>query len=124
MSSVLSTTTDDGFPGAPAGHHVDLFTTMGRVQLELYWNHAPNTCRNFFELVRRGRYSGTRFHRVVRNYVIQAGAEVDVVGGGAHDFEGRNFEGESVPELRFTGAGIVAVANVGEDATSMWAALA
>lgn len=27
---------------------------MGEMTIELYWKHAPNTCRNFAELVRRG----------------------------------------------------------------------
>ena len=36
---------------------------MGELAVELYWQHAPNTCRNFAELSRRGYYNGTKFHR-------------------------------------------------------------
>ena len=46
---------------------------MGNIIVELYWRHAPNTCRNFAELARRGYYNGIKFHRVVRNFVIQGG---------------------------------------------------
>lgn len=44
---------------------------MGEITLELYWKHAPITCRNFAELTRRGYYNGTKFHRVIRDFMIQ-----------------------------------------------------
>lgn len=44
---------------------------MGEVLIELYWKHAPITCRNFAELVRRGYYNGTKFHRIIRDFMIQ-----------------------------------------------------
>jgi cyclophilin family peptidyl-prolyl cis-trans isomerase len=31
---------------------------MGMIVVELYWQHAPETCRNFAELARRGYYNG------------------------------------------------------------------
>lgn len=46
---------------------------MGEITIELYWKHAPNTCRNFAELVRRGYYNGTTFHRIIRDFMIQGG---------------------------------------------------
>ena len=46
---------------------------MGEVVIELYWQHAPNTCRNFAELARRGYYDGTKFHRIIRDFMIQGG---------------------------------------------------
>lgn len=42
---------DEG--GAEAGD-VTLETPFGNVSFELYWQHAPNTCKNFFELAKRG----------------------------------------------------------------------
>ena len=30
---------------------------MGEFQVELYWKHAPMTCRNFAELAKRGKLS-------------------------------------------------------------------
>ena len=44
---------------------------MGEIVIELYWNHAPNTCRNFAELCRRGYYAGTKFHRIIKEFMIQ-----------------------------------------------------
>lgn len=44
---------------------------MGEIIIELYWKHAPITCRNFAELARRGYYNGTKFHRIIRDFMIQ-----------------------------------------------------
>lgn len=46
---------------------------MGTVMFELYWKHAPNTCRNFAELARRGYYNGVKFHRIIKDFMIQGG---------------------------------------------------
>ncbi|KAK7814867.1 hypothetical protein U0070_026368 [Myodes glareolus] len=46
---------------------------MGIIVLELYWKHAPKTCKNFAELARRGYYNGTKFHRIIKDFMIQGG---------------------------------------------------
>ena len=46
---------------------------MGQIVCELYWSHAPNTCRNFAELARRGYYNGVKFHRIIPDFMIQTG---------------------------------------------------
>ena len=38
---------------------------QGTLTLELYFKHAPRACTNFVELVKRGYYNGTIFHRVI-----------------------------------------------------------
>lgn len=48
-----------------------LFYSMGEIVIELYWKHVPITCRNFAELTRRGYYNGTKFHRIIRDFMIQ-----------------------------------------------------
>jgi peptidyl-prolyl cis-trans isomerase B (cyclophilin B) len=55
---------------------VRLSTARGEVRLELDGNAAPLTAGNFLDLVRRGVYDGTSFHRVVRDptpFVVQGG---------------------------------------------------
>lgn len=47
------------------------YYSMGEIVIELYWKHVPITCRNFAELTRRGYYNGTKFHRVIRDFMIQ-----------------------------------------------------
>lgn len=50
-----------------------LICRMGDFVIELYWKHAPNTCRNFAELARRGYYNGVKFHRIIKDFMIQGG---------------------------------------------------
>jgi len=91
---------------------VILETSMGDIQLELYWNHAPKTCKNFAELTRRGYYNGVVFHRIVADFMAQTGDPTGTGRGGTSIY-GHRFEDEIHPELRFTGAGILAMANSG-----------
>lgn len=47
----------------------------GVILVELYPEKAPVTVSNFVDLARRGFYDGLQFHRVVKGFVIQAGAK-------------------------------------------------
>ncbi|XP_056293424.1 peptidyl-prolyl cis-trans isomerase-like 1 [Pseudoliparis swirei] len=89
-------------------------TTMGTIVLELYWRQAPNTCKNFAELCRRDYYVNTKFHRIIKDFMVQGGDPTGTGRGGASIF-GKQFEDELNPELKFTGAGILAMANAGPD---------
>jgi peptidyl-prolyl cis-trans isomerase B (cyclophilin B) len=53
---------------------VVLETTKGTIKIELYPDKAPKTVANFLSYVDRKFYDYTIFHRVIKNYVIQAGA--------------------------------------------------
>ena len=53
--------------------HVVLQTSRGDITLELFENQAPNTVANFIQLVEDGVYDGTKFHRVIANFMIQGG---------------------------------------------------
>lgn len=57
----------------PSYPRVALETTEGRILLELDARRAPLTVRHFLELVKSGHYDGTIFHRVIPNFVAQAG---------------------------------------------------
>lgn len=52
---------------------VVLETTAGDIRLELYEGDAPRTVENFLTYVDEGFYSGTIFHRVIPDFVIQGG---------------------------------------------------
>lgn len=52
---------------------VVLATSAGDITLELDPEHAPRTVANFLEYVKAGHYDGTIFHRVMDNFMIQAG---------------------------------------------------
>jgi peptidyl-prolyl cis-trans isomerase B (cyclophilin B) len=48
-------------------------TAKGNIVLELYPKVAPKTVANFVTLASAGFYDGTKFHRVVADFVIQGG---------------------------------------------------
>lgn len=56
-----------------ANPQVRMTTSMGVVEAELYPDKAPKTVANFLEYVKAGHYSGTIFHRVIPNFMIQGG---------------------------------------------------
>ena len=56
-----------------ARSQVVLVTNLGRMTLTFAPDLAPNHVRNFLELSRSGFYDGTRFHRVVRDKIVQGG---------------------------------------------------
>jgi peptidyl-prolyl cis-trans isomerase A (cyclophilin A) len=64
-------------PAAPAtsaaAPQVQVVTSMGSFTLELNAERAPLTVAHFLKYVDQGHYSGTTFHRVVANFVIQGG---------------------------------------------------
>lgn len=51
---------------------VRLETTMGDITVKLY-NETPKHRDNFIKLVEEGTYDGTLFHRVIKDFMIQAG---------------------------------------------------
>jgi len=64
-------------PAAPAASAVAtqilVVTSLGRFTMELNAERAPLTVAHFLKYVDQGHYTGTIFHRVVANFVIQGG---------------------------------------------------
>lgn len=48
-------------------------TNFGDIKLELFKRDAPQTVDNFLKLAKSGFYDGTKFHRVIKNFMIQGG---------------------------------------------------
>jgi peptidyl-prolyl cis-trans isomerase B (cyclophilin B) len=48
-------------------------TARGTIVAELFDEEAPNTVSNFEKLANQGFYDGTRFHRVIADFMIQGG---------------------------------------------------
>jgi cyclophilin family peptidyl-prolyl cis-trans isomerase len=57
----------------PDGPVVVLDTSMGVIRLRLYQTKSPVSSENFLRYVREGFYDGTIFHRVIPNFMVQAG---------------------------------------------------
>lgn len=50
-----------------------LRTSMGNMVLEFISDKAPRTCENFVTLAQKGFYDGTKFHRIIKDFVVQGG---------------------------------------------------
>ena len=48
-------------------------TEKGDIHIEFFDGEAPNTVKNFTDLIQDGFYDGLNFHRVIPNLVIQGG---------------------------------------------------
>lgn len=53
--------------------YATLRTNKGDITIELFGSVAPNTVANFVKLAREGFYNGTKFHRVIKDFMIQGG---------------------------------------------------
>jgi len=58
---------------AAQAQKVKLSTSAGDVVIELDAAKAPKTVANFLEYVKAGHYTGTVFHRVIPNFMVQGG---------------------------------------------------
>lgn len=52
---------------------ITLKTTLGDIVIELDYDKAPVTAKNFEEYVKSGFYKGTIFHRVIKGFMVQGG---------------------------------------------------
>jgi peptidyl-prolyl cis-trans isomerase-like 1 len=89
-----------------------LETSLGAIKIELYWDHAPKTCQNFYQLCKRGYYNNTSFHRIIKDFMIQGGDPTGTGRGGSSIY-GDKFNDEIHLDLKHTGAGIISMANSG-----------
>jgi peptidyl-prolyl cis-trans isomerase A (cyclophilin A) len=113
--------------GAPTndGIYADMQTSMGTIELELFYTNTPRTVANFISLCEgtrswvdfiRGGVSSNRFyqsnifHRVVSNFVIQAGSP-NMLG---NDSPGYHFDDEFDGSLIHV-PGVLSMANSGPD---------
>ena len=88
---------------------VNIETTKGNIELELFADKTPVTCANFINLIQRGYYNGIVFHRVIADFMIQTG---DPLGQG-YGGPGYQFGDEFVSSLKHDKPGILSMANSG-----------
>lgn len=84
-----------------------MHTSKGDIVLELFSQEAPKTVNNFIFLSRDGFYDGTKFHRIIKDFMIQGGDPLGTGTGGP----GYRFADE--PVKRDYLSGIIAMANAG-----------
>jgi peptidyl-prolyl cis-trans isomerase B (cyclophilin B) len=86
-----------------------IVTKRGTIRLKLHDDKAPKTVANFEKLVKRGFYDGLKFHRVIPNFMIQAGCPLGTGTGGP----GYTFADEFHKDLKHDGPGVLSMANAG-----------
>src|SRR5438874_8149373 len=62
--------------------HAVFETVKGTIELELFADEVPSTVANFEKLANSGFYDGTKFHRVIPNFMIQGGDPISKTGKG------------------------------------------
>ena len=103
----------------------DIKTSLGNIQVILYHKRAPKTVQNFIDLAKGNKgvrlsedkqktevgpfYDGLIFHRVIPNFMIQAGCPGGIGIGGP----GYQFDDEFHPSLKHDSPGILSMANSG-----------
>ncbi|XP_069789772.1 RING-type E3 ubiquitin-protein ligase PPIL2 isoform X2 [Narcine bancroftii] len=92
--------------------YVRLHTSKGDLNLELHCEMTSRTCENFIKLCKKGYYDGTKFHRSIRNFMIQGG-DPSGTGTGGESYWGKPFKDEFKPNLSHAGRGILSMANSG-----------
>jgi len=84
-----------------------LHTSEGPIEIELFTDDAPKTVENFTTLATDGFYDGLTFHRVIPDFMVQAGCpRGDGTGGPGYQFDD---EQSGHPVAR----GALAMANAG-----------
>jgi cyclophilin family peptidyl-prolyl cis-trans isomerase len=53
---------------------IEIQTNKGNIRCILYKKNAPKTVENFLNLVKQDFYDGLKFHRVIKDFMIQTGA--------------------------------------------------
>jgi peptidyl-prolyl cis-trans isomerase B (cyclophilin B) len=86
--------------------------------LELYYDKAPNTVRNFIYLANSGFYSGSTFHRVIEDFMIQGGIGSTTACIIKGEFSSNGFSGNDISHIR----GVISMArtSVKNSATSQF----
>ena len=79
------------------------------ITIELFAKEAPNTVNNFVFLAREGFYDGGTFHRVIPDFMAQAGDPTGTGTGGP----GYRFDDEFHPSRRHDSPGVLSMANAG-----------
>ncbi len=86
-----------------------IVTNRGTIRLQLHDDKAPRTVANFEKLAGDGFYNNLTFHRVIPDFMIQAGCPQGTGTGGP----GYTFEDEFHSDLKHTGPGVLSMANSG-----------
>lgn len=89
---------------------------VGDLVIDLWHGAAPVTSRNFLRLVDEGFYDGLKFHRILRDFMIQGGCPLsNGTGNSAHGQIVAEFSDDPERDHRY---GVISMARMGSDPDS------
>jgi peptidyl-prolyl cis-trans isomerase B (cyclophilin B) len=86
-----------------------LKTSRGDIAGTIFASKVPITSANFLNLAKRGFYNGIKFHRVIKDFMIQGGDPTGTGSGGP----GYKFADEIDKSLKHSKGGLFSMANAG-----------
>ncbi|XP_014230843.1 peptidyl-prolyl cis-trans isomerase 6-like [Trichogramma pretiosum] len=90
----------------------------GRMVIGLFGEDTPKTVKNFMTLASEGiegkTYAGSKFHRVIKKFMVQGGDIEKNDGSGSISIYGKYFDNENF-KFDHVGPGMVSMANAGKD---------
>jgi cyclophilin family peptidyl-prolyl cis-trans isomerase len=87
---------------------------IGKIIIELFDDIVPITTKNFYELCKSKKYQNTKFHRIIKDFMIQGGDIDNLDGRGGSSIYGDTFDDENF-KITHDHPGLLSMANRGKN---------